>query len=440
MRNGLLILLLVWTGLLNKAVILKIEEKEGFIKEEQARQKEEILNEQKKQAYVLDKENNTEKAENTEKLEKMSEDTAEHMIRVLLMDSGYQSYYHSAVTVSYGGEQYTYDSNSPELKEGSTVIEEQENGIQVQSIERQCGNPVYSGSLEITKTDQGLILVNELPVETYLEAVLPSEMPSSYDAEALKAQAVCARTYAEKQIQNKKMEEYHADVDDSVNYQVYQNISPVESTTRAVEATKGQVMYYDDQLIEAYYFSTSAGVTSTDEVWGAAEAAPYLKSVICSFDSEEPWSRWSVSIPWEKIEMQAAELGRLSSGLKGIEIFRKSENGTVTGLRIITEETSFELKNEYDIRSFLSPEGCVVTERDGTESMGGKLLPSACFSMTVNTGSEVYLEGGGYGHGVGMSQTAANQMAEQGYDYREILHYFFQNIEIAEISTINNDT
>ena len=103
------------------------------------------------------------------------------------------------------------------------------------------------------------------------------------------AQAVCARTYAWKQMQGEGVSGYPADVDDSVSYQVYGNIQPQESTSEAVEETKGLILTREGEPIEAYYFSTSAGATSTDEIWGAEEAAPYLKSVVCEFDENSPW-------------------------------------------------------------------------------------------------------------------------------------------------------
>ena len=85
---------------------------------------------------------------------------------------------------------------------------------------------------------------------------MPSEMPSFYPLEALKAQAVCARTYAWKQIKEKKLEAYGADVDDSVNYQVYNNIGREKNTTQAVKETKGRILSQHGEPIEAYYFST----------------------------------------------------------------------------------------------------------------------------------------------------------------------------------------
>lgn len=94
-------------------------------------------------------------------------------------------------------------------------------------------------------------------------------MPATYEKEALKAQAVCARTYAWKQIQEQRLHELEADVDDTVNFQVYGNMEPQKAATEAVRETEGQILCQNGEAVEAYYFSTSAGVTSTDEIWEA---------------------------------------------------------------------------------------------------------------------------------------------------------------------------
>ncbi len=130
----------------------------------------------------------------------------------------------------------------------------------------------YDGSIEIIPKAEGLIIVNELFLEKYLTRVVPSEMPATYEKEALKAQAVCARTYAWKQIQEQRLHELEADVDDTVNFQVYGNMERQKAATEAVKReTEGQILRQDGEAVEAYYFSTSAGVTSTDEIWGSDE-------------------------------------------------------------------------------------------------------------------------------------------------------------------------
>lgn len=350
-------------------------------------------------------------------------------IRVLLMDSGYQSYYHSSVTLNLNGADYEYTPDSPELSQGELVLEGGEEGITITSIKRQENPPVYYGTLEIQNTPQGLILINELPLETYLEGVVPSEMPASYENQALMAQTVCARTYAVCQIEEGSLKkEYGADVDDSVNFQVYGNIAPTAKTSQAVRETSGQIMCQDGKPITAYYFSTSSGRTSTDEIWGGTPSS-YLKSVECGFDQNAPWSSWNVTIPWKILEKRTRNL-TVGESLNSIQVVKKNESGAVTGLQITTEKEEIQLEGEYEIRDFLSPQGQTITEKDGSTVTGGGILPSSYFQLKVNKGDCVEITGGGFGHGVGMSQTAANEMAKEGYSWQDILEYFFRNVTL----------
>jgi stage II sporulation protein D len=352
-------------------------------------------------------------------------------IRVVLMDSGYESYYHSSVTLTCQGETVTLTPKSEELQNGSITYTD-EAGITIESITRGGEHPVYFGTIEITRSSEGLLLINELPLEQYLEGVVPSEMPATYQMEALKAQAVCARTYARRQIEEKRMEAYGADVDDSVSCQVYLSQPLEETSTEAVHATEGQVLTQGGTLIEAYYFSTSSGMTSTDEVWGAVEASTYLHSVPCTFDSNLPWSSWSVTLPWETIAYNITRLYPALGTLKTLTITRKSQSGAVTALTIATDEGSAEVTGEYEVRQILSPAGSEIQLGDGSTTPGGTLLPSAYFTMEITPGQTITITGAGYGHGVGMSQNAANEMAKEGYTYEEILNYFFQDITITK--------
>ena len=355
----------------------------------------------------------------------------EPKIRVLLMDSGYDTYQHTKVSVLIQGKAVSYTAEDLGKPGEIITLDGGDEGITVTSIQRNYGNPTYKGILKIKKAEnqEALYLINELPLETYLEGVVPSEMPSSYHQEALKAQAVCARTYAWKQIEDSCLEKYGADVDDSVNFQVYQNQAQAETTDAAVSCTKGQVMTHNGELIQAYYFSTSAGTTSTDQIWGADSAAPYLKSVACRFDQDQPWGSWKVDIPWEKLADSTALYNK--GKLQGLLVTKKSESGAVTGLTVNTDLGSFLVEGEYDVRSFLTPAGCQIIQHDGSTTAGGNLLPSAYFTMEQKAGSAVYIRGKGYGHGVGMSQSGADQMATEGYTWREILEYFFNEIQIT---------
>ena len=95
------------------------------------------------------------------------------------------------------------------------------------------------------------------------------------------------------------------------------------------------------------------------------------------------------------------------------------------------------LEEEYEIRQFLSPSGCMITERDGTETEGGTLLPSAYITLQEEQGKYVQITGGGYGQGVGLSQNGANEMAKEGYSCSDILNYFFRDVEIQKISDLD---
>lgn len=123
--------------------------------------------------------------------------------------------------------------------------------------------------------------MNSVPFETYLTAVVPSEMPSTYEKEALKAQAVCARSYAYIQLMRADLAAFGAHINDSTSYQVYNKVEAGEVSRQAVEETKHEVMTYADEVIEAYYFSTSMGYTDTAEVWNPEEMENYgyLKKV-----------------------------------------------------------------------------------------------------------------------------------------------------------------
>ncbi|MFR5582503.1 MAG: SpoIID/LytB domain-containing protein [[Clostridium] scindens] len=126
---------------------------------------------------------------------------------------------------------------------------------------------------------EGVVIINELPVETYLCKVVPSEMPASYELEALKAQAVCARSYAYQQMAEYGYPEYEAHVNDSTDYQVYGNSQAQEASSQAVSETQGQVARFNGQIVTTYYYSTSCGKTTSLEAWGteANEQNQYLR-------------------------------------------------------------------------------------------------------------------------------------------------------------------
>ena len=153
--------------------------------------------------------------------------------------------------------------------------------IRLLNVNRSQGEPSYRGNIELLRTADGIAVVNELPLEEYLYSVVPSEMPASYPLEALKAQAICARTYAYGHMLRAGYPQYGAHVDDSTSYQVYNNIMEADSATTAVKETYGRMILTNEGTVaNTYYYSTSCGVGTTADIWKTEEAKTldYLKS------------------------------------------------------------------------------------------------------------------------------------------------------------------
>lgn len=258
--------------------------------------------------------------------------TGEETIRVLIQNSDYQGIFHKEVKLScdtewelhygldgeltekhVGGEELLLDENSAWFTEcARIVLSPAEDGgkISLLSVNRSQGTPAYRGSMEVRKTGQGLVVINELPIEEYLYGVVPSEMPVSYPMEALKAQAICARTYVYAHLESPGYGEYGAHVDDSTGYQVYNNTAEKEEAIQAVQETKGEVVRLNGELVDTYYYSTSCGFGADERVWnpGEEKKVSYLTAVSIS-ESAMQQEQNSAEIPGtEKQEEDSAEI------------------------------------------------------------------------------------------------------------------------------------
>ena len=258
--------------------------------------------------------------------------TGEETIRVLIQNSDYQGIFHKEVKLSCdtewelhygldgeltekhaGGEELLLDENSAWFTEcARIVLSPAEDGgkISLLSVNRSQGTPAYRGSMEIRKTGQGFVVINELPVEEYLYGVVPSEMPVSYPMEALKAQAICARTYVYAHLESPGYGEYGAHVDDSTGYQVYNNTAEKEEAMQAVQETKGEVVRLNGELVDTYYYSTSCGFGADERVWnpGEEKKVSYLTATSIS-ETAMQQEQNSAEIPGtEKQEEDSAEI------------------------------------------------------------------------------------------------------------------------------------
>ncbi len=256
----------------------------------------------------------------------------------------------------------------------------------------------YAGDIEVMKGKTGMYLINELPLEEYVKNVLSAEVSSSWDMEALKVQAVISRTYALYQKMTSGNTTY--DLTSSVLHQVYKGTSVDARIAYAVMDTEGEVLYYDGKLIEALYHSTSGGMTEeASEVFG--RSYPYLKPVASNCEISPYWM-WERKIPADEIE-KAVNI----SGLKDITIKSYTSTKRVKTVDLVHSGGVMNVK-ATDLRKML----------------GWSRLPSTNFEVSRDNGNFVF-EGKGYGHGVGLCQWSALQMARDGKNYKEILSYFY---------------
>ena len=452
-------------------------------------------------------------------------------IRVAIQQSDYRGLYHKEVILqsseelilSYlengerkeeplpAGEKLILSQDADYLKEGMVKVVNPTNSgkTDLLSVHRNQGVPSYRGNFEIHKTEEGLLLINELLLEEYLYAVVPSEMPSTYPAESLKAQAVCARTYSYGYLEHAGLPALGAHVDDSVNYQVYNNIMEKKSSTDAVRQTEGELLLQDGKPITAYYYSTSCGYGTDDRIWKeeGESAAPYLRSVHIAqqenneqttelqerseqpvanqqdnqqdnsqknseqkiketidnnqndltqeevlreylttvheedYEKEEPWYRWSYTVKDIDIDLLKKKLQERGISftdfkkVKDMEITRRAAGGSAGALVITTDQGEIPVEGEYEIRYVLNQGGKVIRQDDSAYELY-TILPSAYFVMDLQKGKKgitgFTLSGGGFGHGVGMSQNAAKAMAQSGKTYEQILAMFYWDCQLAK--------
>ncbi len=262
----------------------------------------------------------------------------------------------------------------------------------------------YSGDIAVLKGKSSMYLINKLPIEEYVKNVVANEVSSSWDMEALKVQAVIARTYA--LYQKTIAANPNFDLTSSVLHQAYKGSTVDARIAYAVMNTEGEVLYYDGKLIEALYHSTSGGKTEeASEVFG--KSYPYMRPVESNCEISPYWM-WERKIPVEEIEKALSLTG-------------------VTEIKI----TSYTVTKRVKTVDVMHRDGTTqVKATDLRKLLGWSRLPSTNFEVSRENGTFVF-EGKGYGHGVGLCQWSALQMAREGKNYKEILSYFYPGTVIG---------
>lgn len=403
----------------------------------------------------------------------------ENSVRVILTNGG--DYYQSYVEFSCStGVKVTSDGKAKNYKAGdmvslgsdvkaSRIIVEPDNSdgvITVSSLSKTGGVPRYHGVLDITKDSSGYMVVNQVNIEQYLYGVVSSEVSSSYSMEALKAQAICARGFTYRKL-GCNYRGYDADLDDTTACQVYNNFPETDSSITAVDETAGVVPTYNGEIINAVYFSTSCGTTTTsDQVWGGsmpytctriqntALDIPYFSNETAFQDFMDgktdtdvvernlPMYRWTVSYTDSEMR-QAIETGlsRCSDvsatsvgNIKSVAVTSRDDSGLVKAVTITGDAGSVTVSGQSNIRVLFATDGKAITEQDGSELTGWTGVPSNFYYVKKDTSSGLYiLKGGGYGHGVGMSQNGANELAKLGYTAAQIISHYYNGAVLSSV-------
>ena len=282
---------------------------------------------------------------------------------------------------------------------GELIIEPQDDGYVW------IGDRWYRGRTQLIRQDDRITAVNHVDLEEYLYSVVGAEAVSTWPIEALKAQAVAARSYALYKRNTNPNSIF--DLDTTVGTQVYKGLDSEYTTThQAVNDTLGQIMTYENNVILAAFHSSSGGYTeNVEDVW--TSPLPYLRAVV-DYDHESPVFEWQQVIPVSKIQTLVAGVGNI----RGLQPVRMTPRG-----RVITMK---------------------VTGDRGTATISGKKLRQALdlrstlFRVSTN-GSNLKVKGRGFGHGLGLSQWGAYYLAKKGVNYHQILAHYYQNANLSQL-------
>lgn len=303
----------------------------------------------------------------------------------------------------------------------------------------QLGQRRYRGRLQVLVSGGRLQAINHVPLESYLPSVVGSEMPASWPQEALRAQAVAARTYALRQ----RKPSAPFDVSATVTSQVYKGLDAETASTRAaVASTRGQVLMYGSNLANTVFHSSGGGRTeNSGDLW--TQQLPYLVSVP-DFDQGSPVHSWEQRLEPAQLREAFAEIG----GVTRIDVLSTTDSGRVRQARVLGPAgtkvvTGAELRSRLRLRStqvrfaVVAPEVAMVPPsapplpagdqipEDSATGAPGQATTPAPVPLQVPQPSLLAI-GRGFGHGVGMSQWGALGMAQKGDTYERILQHYYR--------------
>ena len=351
----------------------------------------------------------------------------------------------------------------------------------VQIAENGGSKKLFGGDFKLQPNAYGnYTLVNQVPIETYLRGVVPHEIGPSAPQTAVEAQAVLARTYALRNLRRFVIDGYELCAD--TQCQVYRGLSGVvPRADRAIATTQGQVLTYNGELIDALYSSTTGGITARfSDVWNGFDR-PYLQPVIDSIAfnwdlatrplsdennfrafinlknqfNEDDWPtfRWKRSGTYEEITAGVKEyltnrknpLANLKA-VTGLTVTERSNTGRVQTLLVNTDVGDFELHKNEVVSALIPPRSQLFyleplyetkenTKENSSAANTQSTTPSTPTEKQAAPVQKGYtFVGGGFGHGVGMSQTGSYRLGENGWPYQRILQFYYPNTQLLPIS------
>ncbi|MCQ2559870.1 MAG: SpoIID/LytB domain-containing protein [Clostridia bacterium] len=277
----------------------------------------------------------------------------------------------------------------------------------------------YRGSLEFRSTESGLVVINELDIEDYLKSVVPREMSGSWPLEALKAQAVAARSYALYHQQQGRFSNLGFDL--KYDQQVYQGISTEHPTsTEAVNQTAGQMLLCNGNAVEAVFHTSNGGYTeASGDVWGAD--LPYLHAAVDPYDANESNYNWSKTCSKQDLTALASKYGLTEITDLSVTSYTRSGSRIkellLVGKNSAGEISSSTIKGADQVRGTLGLKSTVCELQKECDADGSL--------------NQVILTGNGYGHGLGLSQYGAYGRAKAGHTYQQILDFYYPNCQLV---------
>ncbi len=430
-------------------------------------------------------------------------------IRVAINDNSYNNIYFNEIKIKANnglkilvkGKQKNLPSlhikNNQDFNigENEIIIVEPNNkneGIVFENLIREYKEPVFYDKIEISKINNKYIIINDTYLEKYTEGVLSSNTNNTKDLEMLKALAIIYRTAGVNYINENKLKDIGANLDDSFKYQLFNNKQSEDIFKQAIKETKGKVLLYQKEVIKPTYFSYSPGVTANSgEIWAdkdyykyPTENKPYLNHIkdfeesiyenlekevnanifyktkdIKSIENNSKWFRWTTTLEESDISKIKDNIKKIYQiekhfiktlkndnyiyspvddigKIKDINVKRRGAAGNVMELEIRGDKETVLLISDLVVKKAFSINSVVDNNKQIVQNI--TMLPSNYYVFDKIYDNNGYLKkitfyGGGYGHGVGLSIYGAEKMAQSGKSYEDILYKYYKNIEIKNI-------